>query len=407
MRWLLGSILLAGILGVFGFLSIKRIPFNHYQKWIKGEGWNRYYEVQNFSPLLLASPKLEPVSDYKEPYEELWKIFPLANALIPLPVRHPLYQTFPIVEFNQYRPYPHAGISITSSGAREIIRFYTIPMSSFKDFSLGQELFKLPYVRNRLLKVPQEKLWQDIFSKPTNPKPETMEELFYNLYLIHLRSKLLPPGTIRYGLIKKGTQVLVQLESKDKDYKVEIVMHERSGNVYSYILRTAINNEESKKLRDKFLGTIDFAPSDPAVGRILHTEFKQLSFSRQVDQEGIQYLYSSWTQNMKSEEALKELIFYMERGRGNTQRLQPFYRYAIKKYGKTFTLRTEMEDSDDPEVALARKIELEDARQKVDLEKEKNRPAAVPDMTPDERMNLYLKKARENKKVNDKEMTIH
>jgi hypothetical protein len=407
MRWVLGLLILAVGSAVLGFLSIKRIPYNYYAKWIRGEGWNKYYVVQDFKKLYLESPKLEAVNDYKEPYEELWKVFPITNALIPLPVRHPLYQTFPIVEFNQYRPHPHAGISLTSSGAREIIRFYTIPMSLFKDFSLGQELFKLPFVRNRLMKVPQDKLWQDIFSRKIEERPSSMEEIFYNLYLIHLRSKLLPKGAIRYGLIKNGTQVLVELESRDKDYKVEIVMHERSGNIYSYVLRTAINNEESKKLRDKFLGSVDFTPSDPAVGRILHTEFKQLNFARQVDQEGIQYLYSAWTQNMKSEEALKELIFYMERGRGNTQRLQPFYRYAIKKYGKTFTLRTSLEDSDDTEVALQRKIELEDARFKADLLKEKNKPAPVPDLTPDERMNLYLKKARENKKVNEKEMTVH
>lgn len=407
MRWTLGIFLFLGAAAYVGVMGIQRIPYTYYSRWLKGEGWNKYYQLPEFRKLYLESPKLDPVSEYKEPYEELWKVFPLTNTLIPLPVRHPLYQTFPIVEFNQYRPAPTAGISIASSGAREISRIYTIARSSFKDYSLGQELFKLPYVRNRLVKIPIDTIWKDVFSKTISPTKKSLDEMFYDLYIVHVRSQLLPKNALRYGLIKDGTQVMIELVSKDKDYKVELVMNLRSGNIYSYLLRTAINNQESTKIRDKFLASVDFAPADEAQSRFLYTEFKQLNFARQVDQEGIQYLYCAWTQDMRNEEMLRELIFYLERGRGNTQRLQPFYRYAIKRYGKTFTTRSAMEDSDDPAVALQRKIEIEEATLKSNLDKDRGRPTAEPELTPDERMNLYLKKARESGKKNEKEMIVH
>ena len=407
MRWVLGLFVVLIGLVYFGIASVKRIPYTYYSHWVKGEGWNKYYSVSNWNKLYLESPSLSAVEPYKEKYEELWKVFPLTNTLIPLPVRHPLYQTFPIVEYNQFRPLPLPGISIASAGAREITRVYAIPMGLFKDYSLGQDLFKLPYVRNRLLQIPLADLWRDVFSKKIIPAHKPLNEMFYDLYLIHIRSLLLPKETIRYGLIQDGKQVLIELVSKDKDYKVEIVLSLRGGNIYSYILRTAVNNEESRKLRDKYLSTIDFAPTSESVGRILYTEFKQLNFARQVDQEGVQYLYSAWTQDMRSEDMLKELIFYMERGRGNIQRLQPFYRYAIKKYGKTFTSRGAMEDSDDPEVSLQRKIEMEDAEEKARIANEKAKPEPEPELTPDEKMNLYLKKARESDKKDNSEMTVH
>lgn len=407
MRWTLA--ILAIIFGAIylGVMGIKRIPYTYYSQWVRGEGWNKYYQVSDWNKLYLESPALDPVGEYKEQYEELWRVFPLANTQIPLPIRHPLYQTFPIIEFKSSKSVPHAGISVASAGAREISRIYTMSTTSFGDFTLGQELFKLPYVRNRIVNIPLDKLWKDVFSKKISPATKSLEEMFYDLYLIHIRSKIVPKGAVRYGLIQNGNQVLIEMISKDKDYKAEIVLSQRSGNVYSYLLRTAINNEESKKLRDKFLGSVDFAPSDDAVGRILYTEFKQLNFSRQVDQEGIQYLYCAWTQDMRNEDLLKELIFYLERGRGNTQRLQPFYRYAIKRYGKTFTTRSVLDDTDDPEVALQRKIEIEASKFKSDLEKEKVKAAPEPELTPEERMNLYLKKARESGKKDEKEMTVH
>jgi hypothetical protein len=408
MRWMVLLLLLLSAIAGLGVMSIKRIPYSYYAHWMQGEKWNKYYEIEGFRKLYLSSPRLDDVDPYKEKFQELWKVFPLNNTLIPLPVRHPLFRTFPIVEFREKYPAPHVGISIASSNRREISRIYTLPVNFFRDHLLDQEIFKLPYVRNRLLRVPLDKLWPDIFSKKIQVEPKSVDEMLYDLYLVHLRTKYIPKQARRYGLNQNGKQVLIELVSSNKDYKVELVMSQRSGNIYSYILRTAINNKESKELRDKFLGSVDFAPADPAVARILYTEFKQLGFARQVDQEGVQYLFCAWSQDTGNQDLLKELIFYMERERGTSKRIQPFYRFALKKYGKSFTTKAVFDDNDDPEVVLSRQIEMEDRDKKMEVEREKSKGPAPVDLTPDERMNLYLKEAKELKKKNEtKEMTVH
>jgi hypothetical protein len=178
------------------------------------------------------------------------------------------------------------------------------------------------------------------------------------------------------------------------------------GSLFSYVLRTEKNNEESRKLRSKFLNTITFSPTDTDMSRILYTEFKQLNFSRQVDQEGMLYLFSAWSQDPSNVDILKEMIFYLERGSQYQKHLSTFYKYSYSKYGKTFTTRDVFIDQDDNEIALQRKIELEAIGKGQAVVREKVIEAA-PELTPDERMNMYLKKAKEAPVQKKDEMTIH
>ena len=246
-----------------------------------------------------------------------------------------------------------------------------------------------------------------IFTKAIEPKKEkNLDEMIYDLYLLYIRSKILPPQTTRYGIIHGKSTAVIELMSKDKDYIMEMVMIQEKGNLFSYVLRTEKNNEESRKLRAKFLTTITFSPTDTDMARILYTEFKQLNFTRQVDQEGMLYLFSAWSQDTTNVDLLKEMIFYLERGSKYHKHLSTFYKYSYLKYGKTFTTRNVFMDQDENEIALQRKIELEGIGKGQEAVREKvNEPA--PDLTPDERMNMYLKKAKEAPVQKKDEMTIH
>jgi hypothetical protein len=127
----------------------------------------------------------------------------------------------------------------------------------------------------------------------------------------------------------------------------------------------------------------------------LYKEFKQLNFSRQVDQEGMLYLFSAWTHELNNLELLKEMIFFLERGRNNSKQLRPLYSFAMNHYGKTFTSKKIFNVHDDPNLILQRKIEIETIER---LEAaSKNKPE----------MNLYLKKAKEEPGEESKDMVIH
>jgi hypothetical protein len=405
MRWIAALILVIGVaLGISAWV-FWRYPSSLYMKWMRGEGWNKYYEIENFRPLLLSPVALEAIPEYKEAYPELWKDFPLRSTMLPLPVRHPFFVTVPILDFDKKAKTLHLGMSFLGPNGRENSRIYALPSGVQKDYSTGLDLFKLPFVRNRIVSHDSDELWKDIFSKELVVKEKPVSEMIYDLYLLYIRSKILPAQTIRYGLIPGSSKAIIELASKDKDYIMELVHIQDRGSIYSYVLRTEKNNDESRKLRAKFLTTITFSPPDTDMARILYTEFKQLNFTRQVDQEGMLYLFSAWSQDTSNVDLFKEMIFYLERGSKYHKHLSTFYKYAYIKYGRTFTTRDVFTDEDEPEIALQRKIELEAIAKGQVLKDRANDPG--PELSPDDRMNMYLKKAKEAPQQKKDEMTIH
>lgn len=406
MRWLLLILLILSASLFGGYVFIKGYPYRLYSGWIKGEGWNKYYSIQGYRPLLLTPVDVEIIPPYKEDYAQLWNDFPLRNARLPLPVRHPLFKTVPIVQATGEKTPPQVGMTIFSPTNRELSRIYTLPNTISYDYTQGQELFKLPFVRNRILKISLDKLWKDVFTYNIEVKSKSLDEMIYDLYILHARSKILPKTAVKYSLIKDD-KAIIEIESMDKDYLLELVFTYSGGNIYSYVLRTEKNSDESRKLRAKFLDAISFSAIDPALGKILYTEFKQLNFARQVDQEGMLYLFGAWTQEMENTELLKEMIFYLERGRDSRHQLKPLYEYAVKKYGKTFTTKELFSDTDDQNIALQRKIEIEKIKSNQDAEREKEKPPVEAELTPEEKMNLYLRKAKESAPGDKGDMTIH
>lgn len=406
MRWFVGTLLFISFLLIGGYIFAKGYPYRVYLNWIKGQEFNKYYSITKYKSFYLKPLKIAEIPPYKEDYSQLWKKFPLQNTKIPLPVRHPLFQTIPLVESTGEKSPPQFGITILSPNARELSSVYTLPGNLEQDHSQGQDLFKLPFVRNKILKFPLEKLWQDVFSFQIQPHLKSINEMIYDLYVLHIRSKILPSGTLRYGLIT-DKKALIEIASKDKDYMIELVITYDSGSLYSFILKTEKNNGESLKLRAKFLNEISFGPIDPAMGNILYTEFKQLNFARQVDQEGMLYLFSAWSQEIANVEMLKEMIFYLERGKAKGLQLRPLYAYAMKQYGKTFTKKRFVDNDNDPNISLQRRIEIESIENKQNALKERSRPPAELELTPDEKMNLYLKQAKEKIPAKKEDMTIH
>jgi hypothetical protein len=408
MRWLFsfGFIISLALIGAYTF--VENYPQQLYQDWMSGQRFNRYFDISNYGPLLLAPVEIESISPYQEDYVQLWKEFPLRSILIPLPTRHPLFQTIPVIQMiskDKAVP-PQIGIALLDPSSRELSRVYGLPTKLYPDHSQGQELFKLPYVRKRILAKGQDELWRDVFSLKFQVKDKSIDEMLYDLYILHVRSKLLPKETIRYGLIKEGKQALIELNSNDKDYMVELVLTLAGGTIYSYVLRTDKQNSESQRLRAKFLDSIIFSQVDEAMGRFLYKEFKHLNFARQVDQEGMLYLYSAWSQNPENQKFLKEMISFLERGRNNKKQLKALYEFSLRRYGKTFTERN-IEDDDDPEMSLQRKIEVEEKNRFKEAESKKVVNPQPIKLSPEEKMNLHLKKAKETKKREKSEMTVY
>jgi len=401
-------ILILGVIGlglIFGgFYYFKSYPYKLYSHWIIGKGEKKLYHIENFKKQWLIPSKLKDLPPFDEDYGQLWREFSLRNTKIPLPVRHPLYQTVPVVESDDKKSPPKIGMLILDPEGKEIASIYSLPVDFFQELSLEQDLFKLPYVRNRILEFSSEKIWNDFFSLEISPVPKSIDSMIYDLYLLHLRSKMLPPETLEYGLLSENV-ALISFFSGDKKSRIELFVTNKNGGLYSFVLKTSTEHIESEKLRTKYLQSISFQPVDPMLGEIIYKEFKQLNFSRQIDQEGMLYLFSAWTQDYQNDDLFKEIIFYLERNSKNERQLAPLYKFGLHYFGKTFTTSVHVGKNENPNITLQRKIELE-SQGKFN---QKKKLIAVPEqeLTPEEKMNDFLKKAKDSKQKNPEEDVIH
>lgn len=406
MRWLAAFLLLIALCLLGGYIFIKGYPYRLYGHWAKGEGWNRHYMIDSYRSIYLTPVKNDPIEDYKEDFQQLWKPFPIRNTLLPIPVRHPLFRTIPIIQRYDNKLPPLIGMSIHSAKGRELSNIYTIPARYLPDFSLGQELFKLPFVRNRILKYDQQQLWRDIYSKEIVVTSKPMDEMIYDLYLIHLRSEMIPKNAVKYGLLKDDIAVL-EISSNDKDYKVEMINKLLNGQIYTYVLKTDLKNSNSTKLRSKFLASINFSHVDSSMGDILYREFKELSYARKIDSEGMLYLFSAWSMDIDNESLMREMIFYLERGDKNEQQLTPLYHYAFSRFGSTFTNKSSNAETTDPNIHLQRMIELDRKEQREKASKSIVVPDEMEGLSREERMQIHLRKAKESAPAETSDVIVH
>lgn len=406
MRWLAGFLLLI-TLGLLGsYIFVKGYPYRLYSSWAKGENWNNYYIIRGYRKDLLIPKPIDPVEDYKEDFVQLWRPFPIRNTLIPLPVRHPLFKTIPLIQRYSSKTPPMIGMSIHSAKGRELSHIYTIAARYLPDYTLGQELFKLPFVRNRILKFDSQQVWRDLYSKNIEVKSKSMDEMIYDLYIIHLRSEMIPENAEKFGLIDNDVAV-IEIASTDKDYKIEMINKLLNGQIYTYVLKTDLKKNESKKLRSKFLSSINFSHVDSAMGDILYREFKNLSYQRKIDQEGMLYLFAAWSLDIEKSELMREMIFYLERGTQNQLQLIPLHHFAFAHYGSTFTTKNTETGFADPALELQKLIELDRREQRARAAKSVVVPDAMEGLTREEKMQIFLQKAKESKPSQSEDITVH
>lgn len=407
MRWLAGFLLLVALCLLGGYIFIKGYPYRLYSSWLSGHGWNKYYMISSYRSLYLVPKNIDSIEEYKEDFQQLWKPFPLRNTLVPFPVRHPLFRTVPIIQRYDSKSDPIIGMSILSAKGRELSNLYTVTARYLPDYSLGQELFKLPFVRNRILKYDQNEVWKDIYTRKIEVGSKNMDEMIYDLYIMYLRSEMIPKNAMKYGLIHDDIAVL-EIESEDKDYRVEMINKLLNGQVYTYVLKTDLRNPESTKLRSKFLRSINFTHVDNSMGDILYKEFKQLSYNRQIDSEGMLYLFSAWSMDIKNESLMREMIYYLERGTQNDLQLIPLYQFSYSQFGSTFTTRRGSVDSSNPEIQLQRMIEIE---RKEEREKASRKAVVTPDemenLSDEEKMMIRLRKAKEGSPSQTDDVIVH
>jgi hypothetical protein len=392
-------------IGVSGIGVVLVAPYYFYNKIIQGEYYSEWYSILNFKESFLrpAEPIKGDSSDLGN--ADLWKKFHFMDVILPLPVKNPFLFISPVLKYSKETKKTEFGLKLYGADDREISKFYFLTNKLFPTELNAQKLFQLPLVKNQIKSVSKEKIWKDIFSLNIDSWNIPFAQMAYNLYILHLRSKMLPEKFIKYELVEGTNTAIIELYSSNKDYFSELILTNNKGVIYSFILLTEKNNRESKLVRYKLLNEVQFGGGSRRLSDILYREFKGLEYTEQIDQQGMLYLLSAWTHNTEKTEYIKEMIINLEKGSRNQRQLEVLYSFAMDKYGTTFTEKNINDLNLSDSVLLQRNVELE---RKKELEELANRVEIIekPKLTKEDEIKLMLERVKKKKKSKKNQMII-
>ena len=384
------------VLGSLGAI-VRFGPAYLYDQAVHGRSTSTLYQLKRFNRKLFTPTQNTFVSDISGSYSNLWREFHVKDVVVPLPAGHPMYQAVPSIKLVAGMVDPQLGLRFNGPSGREIARLHLLSSGVWSNEADGQELFRLPMARREILKKSTEEIWKDVFTHKISGWDLPWQQMVYNLYILHLRSIMLPEDFTNFGMVDGKDMAYVEMPSSNKDYKTEMIFSFQKGLLLSYLLVTDMRASDSKEIRARFINGISFRGSDPALTPIIYREFKNLNFAQQTDQEGMLFLLSAWSHDMNNTEMLKEMIYYLERGSKNKEQLKALYRFAYARYKKTFTTRDTGIEDDDPDIRLSRRIELEAMNERKSLQERPRNVMKAPEPTNKERMDQMLKKAKETK----------
>lgn len=390
------AILLIG-LAVAGY-QVYQYPKKMYYSWVQGKEFNDWYNVKSFHQDIFNNQTSTIDRSFaKLDADSLWRRFHVTDLTLPLPVKHPLYTVIPVLKFEGSNLPPQIGFEFHVGGNRRIATVIFLPKGNFKLKDSNQKIFQIPFFKRTLDHVPLNKVWRDVFEMKFNGLvPTSVKEMIYNLFLINQRSEFLPRSIKTFGYLDKLDLAIVEYPSKNKDFKTELIMSQTGGIVQSYLLTTRLNDHDAQIIRNRFLREIKSQADSEDTARLIYEEFKSLEFKDQVSELGMIYLFSAWSHWTDNKDFLRVMIQFLERGKDNLHYLRPLYAYAYSKYGSSFS-KIDQQLKEKAEEEFKRKLEDERQKEIKDAMDKAVQDIDLNTLSPEERINYRLKKAKENK----------
>lgn len=374
------------------FTALGAYPYYIYSKLLKNDYENSWFEVRDYSKKLLIPDEKISLNDIDRSNEDLWKKFHFMDVVIPLPVKNPFYNITASIGFNENSKKKSLGLVVLSSSKKELLKIFFNQNTQMPSVLKKQKLFKLPIIRAYLESINDKKIWKDLFQKDISKWKVSFKEMIYHLYLLELRSRVIPKNALSYSTIDQQNSSIIVMPSKDKDYKTEFILTRSRGQIYSYLLLTKKGDPESQRMRLRLLDGIEFRVGSEYLSRIIYQEFQNLDFKDKTSNEGMLYLLSAWSHDKSNQDFIQEMIHYLERGASNDLQLIPLIEYAFKKYQKTFVTKdiSRLDISDKIKFASFMELEKRKEDQKI-----KDSPV---DFTIQETKSVFQKKMESSKK---------
>jgi len=412
MKWIIALfITLLMIVGVG--LKVAYYPYQFYNQVIIGGSDSRYLNLGPFDKKYLAPEEF----GYQRAGEKLsrgsfgssfWREFQFSSFLLPIPVRHPGYLFIPNIELNEKSGETTLGIKISDSNKKVLLEYF--PRKKKKlNFSFSEvKLFKIPYFRSYLNEKTNSVIWKDIFTKKISLlekgsrdwssylkylKSRDYKELVYNLYILMLRERVFPKTIKSFSYVPDRSFGVFRYHDNNSRMSHEEYLWENKGVAEIIEIKARNYDPQGDFLREKYIKNMKYNETDHSMHVALYAEFKNLPYRRQIDQEGLVFLYTAWSHQIYKREFLRDMISFLERGKGNYIHLRPIYEYSLLKYGTTFST----EDRRESAIEKMKREEAEETKKALEKAKRDQGESEeeIDNMSRDERLNYYLKEAKE------------
>lgn len=386
------------------------LPYHTYYLALNEGIQNNYIDLPKYPSHMYEGKVIENL-DSSENEErinrELWRPFPIENYNIPIPYQNPLFVFVPDFKFVDGKE--RIGFSLISNQAKFYNNFM---MGGVQKFSVNYQtdwIFKLPYFNKYIRQKKPAELWKDILTKKISFPEQGNLSIFqyaqkilqldlhamvYNIFILKSRKAFLPEDVIDYAYFPDRDIAIVEMNAQFGGTKLEKIYMYHDGLLYTYYMESSVDQAVAKYVRWYFINNIRYEVNQPEKAIGLYNLFRDLKFHQKTAQEGLVYLYSAWSLNKKKSEFMKEMIQYLERGPStNLIYLKPLYKYALKNFKTTFSLRDE------------RLLETEEQRKQRLKEEEQKRLDAATKIDPvdqfekqEDKANYLLQKAKNERR---------
>ena len=397
-------------------------PYIFYFKCIKDGFKSDYINLPKRDIWVLKKEKFfeKELSQYSKKVSSRWQKFNFGTFLIDLPYKHPEFSSEPIIYKEKNTGKWIIGYKIHDRGQREIFSFKLIGKLVFDLHMEEQKLFTYPIFKNYILSKGSKKIWTDIFTKDldisinssqdqTIPAMERIKniwkvsykELIYNLYVYYLRLKFVDEKASKIIYVPSKRMGIIEWnKSEGSSFLREKLYIPQDNEVYIVEISSKSWISRSRDLRANFIDKIQYSKKEENISQLIYGDFKELPYEEKISLPGLQYLFSALSIDLSNKSILKELIFYLERGKSNFKQLEIFYKYAYKRFGES--LSSEITIHDLPEEKLKKKIvdelkeELTDERKKEIFNYEGNFETEI------ERRRFFIEKSKWEKEKKKK-----
>ena len=347
--------------------------------------------------------------------EHQWKKQHFSDFLLPFPYKHPQVEMCPYLEDYIPEKFFSFGVSYTDRSGKEYARVVLRKPFMFTLDLESQKLFALPVVKKMIMKIKIDKIWRDLFYKDMALFSEargfsevigiSYRELAYNLFIMHMRSKLIPATASVISFNQDNDTGIVELESEKKDWRKEMVYIMQEGIIYPLQIMTQRWSMEANEIRQQFYQGLSYRASSSSNADLIYAGFKALDYKDKISQVGMLYLYAAWSHVTQQQEFLRDMIQFLERGKGNDLQLAPLYQYAYKRFGTSFSSKSGSLKENQQQM-LERKI-VEELEQEIDAEKQKEAVNVEGDFESEERkVKYYLQQAKDRGVNTDREEDV-